>query len=69
MLLPAPKDNENSFAYYRRLIGLIGDRNILSKSEKEIVANALFESLNANLGRYHLTGEALDELIVANNIL
>lgn len=69
MQLPAPKDNETAFGYYRRLIDLIGDRNILSKSEKEIVVNALFESLNANLGGYHLTGEALDELTVANNIL
>ncbi len=69
MELPPPREKETAFGYYRRLIDLIGDKLILNKEEKEIVRSAVYESLEANLGHYHLSGEALEELAKANSIL
>lgn len=69
MQLPSPKEHETAFGYYHRLIDIIGDKTILSKEEKTKVSNALYESLEASLGQYHLKDDALNDLIEANNLL
>lgn len=69
MILPAPQENETAFGYYRRLIGIAGGRHFLNKEEREIVSSAIYESLEANLGHYHLKGETLEELEKANKII
>lgn len=69
MELPAPKETETAFGYYRRLIDLAGGRKFLNKEEIEKISSALYESLESSLGEYRLNKEALGDLMEANQIL